>query len=147
MTSSTGSKTPGVDKELWRTSKQKIEAVSNLKRHGYTSLPLRRIYIPKKSGNKAMRPLSIPAIKDRAMQALWYAALLPIAENRADKNAYGFRPKRSTHDAIAQCFYALAGNTKATVVLEGDIKSCFSSISHEWLEDNIPMDKIILKPQ
>jgi RNA-directed DNA polymerase len=145
VTSSTGSKTPGVDKELWRTSKQKIEAVSNLKRNGYSPLPLKRIYIPKKSGDKMMRPLSIPVMKDRAMQALWYAALLPIAENRADKNAYGFRPKRSAHDAIDQCFRALAGKTKATFVLEGDIKSCFSSISHKWLEDNIPMDKIILK--
>ena len=61
VTSSTGSKTPGVDNKLWRTPKQKIEAVSNLKRRGYTPLPLKRIYIPKKSGNKK-RPLSIPMV-------------------------------------------------------------------------------------
>jgi len=79
------------------------------------------------------------------MQALWYAALLPIAENRADPNAYGFRPKRSTHDAIEQCFKTLSRRKTATFVLEGDIRACFDSISHQWLEDNIPMDKIILK--
>ena len=145
VTSSTGKKTPGVDKELWRTSRQKIEAISTLKRKGYTPLLLKRVYIPKKSGENKMRPLSIPTMKDRAMQALWYTALLPIAENRADANAYGFRQKRSAHDAIEQCFRALAGKRKSTFVLEGDIKSCFSSISHKWLQENIPMDKIILR--
>lgn len=84
-------------------------------------------------------------MKCRAMQALWHSALLPIAEVRADKNAYGFRPKRSTHDAIEQCFCALARTRSATWVLEGDIKSCFDRIDHDWLLQNIPMDKIILK--
>ena len=61
-----------------------------------------------------------------------------------DKNAYGFRPKRSTADAIEQCFNALAKKCHAKWVLEGDIKSCFDTISHTWLLDNIPMDKAIL---
>lgn len=143
VTSNVGGKTPGVDGVIWRTPKSKIQAVKELKRKGYKPLPLKRIYIPKKSGK--LRPLSIPAIKCRAMQALWHTALLPVAEVRADKNAYGFRPKRAAHDAIEQCFCALARKTSATWILEGDIKACFDRIDHNWLLQNIPMDKTILK--
>ena len=143
VTSNAGGKTAGVDGITWRTPKLKIQAVADLKRRGYKTLPLRRIYIPKKSGQ--LRPLSIPVMKCRAMQALWHIALLPIAEKRADKNAYGFRPKRSAHDAIEQCFCALSNRHAATWVLEGDIKACFDRIDHNWLLANIPMDKIILE--
>ncbi len=125
-----------------RTPQQKINAIFELKGRGYKPLPLRRIYIPKKSGK--LRPLSIPAIKDRGMQALWHAALAPIAEERADPNAYGFRPKRSTHDAIEQCFKMLARKNSARWIFEGDIRACFDQISHEWLLDNIPMNRTIL---
>jgi RNA-directed DNA polymerase len=138
----TGRKTPGVDKVVWKTPQQKIEAVQSLQRKGYKTQPLRRIYIPKKDGRQ--RPLGIPTMKCRAMQALHLLALEPIAEVRANKNSYGFRPKRSTADAIAQCFNALARKTSATWVLEADIKSCFDKISHEWLRNHIPMDKEIL---
>lgn len=143
VTSSAGSKTPGVDGVVLRTSTQKMNAIVNLKCRGYKPLPLRRIYIPKKSGK--LRPLSIPTIKDRAMQALWYAALIPIAEQRADPNAYGFRPKRSAHDAIEQCFKMLAKKSSARWIFEGDIRACFDQISHEWLLKNVPMNKIVLR--
>lgn len=143
VTSGPGSKTPGIDRIVWRTPRQKMRALSDLKRRGYKALPLRRIKIPKKKGG--YRPLSIPTIKDRAMQALWYMALVPIAEEWADPNSYGFRPKRSTHDAIEQCFKSLCRRTSAEWVLEADIKSCFDRINHNWLLENIPMDKIILK--
>ena len=106
VTSNKGSNPPGVDGVILRTSRQKTNAVLDLKRRNYNPSPLRRIHIPKKSGK--LRPLSIPTQKDRAMQALWQAALVPVAEERADPNAYGFRPKRSTHDAREQCFNALA---------------------------------------
>jgi RNA-directed DNA polymerase len=79
------------------------------------------------------------------MQALHLLALEPIAETIIDKNAYGFRPKRSCADAIEQCFKTLCRKTSAQWVLEGDIKSCFCEISHQWLLDNIPMDKYLLK--
>ncbi len=142
VTSNRGSKTAGVDNVIWRTNNQKSNAVAQLKRRGYKALPLRRIYIPKKNGK--LRPLSIPVMKDRAMQALYLLALEPIAETIADRNAYGFRPNRSCADAIEQCFRALCMKSSATWVLEGDIKSCFDKINHQWLQDNVPMDKSIL---
>ena len=142
VTQNSGAKTPGVDGVLWRTSKQKIQAVQSLKRRGYSTQPLRRIYIPKSRGGQ--RPLSIPAMKCRAMQALHLLALEPVAEMKADKNAYGFRPKRSTADAIEQCFTALARRISAPWVLEGDIRTCFDSLSGGWLQDNILMDKSLL---
>ncbi len=137
-----GGETPGVDKVIWKTSQQKLKAAQSLKRKGYKTLPLRRIYIPKKDGRK--RPLSIPAMKCRAMQALHLLALQPVAEILADKNSYGFRPKRSTADALEACFISLARKCSAQFILEADIRSCFDKISHKWLRDNIPMDKEIL---
>ncbi len=142
VTENRGGKTPGVDKVVWRTANQKIKAVSALKRHGYQPQPLRRIYIPKKQSGK-LRPLFIPAMECRAQQALHLLALEPI-ETMADKNAYGFRPHRSTADAIERCFTALSRRRSAQYILEGDIQACFDTISHSWLLKNIPMDKAIL---
>ena len=79
------------------------------------------------------------------MQSLWKLALEPVAETQADPNSYGFRPVRSTADAIAHCFNALAKRTSATWVLEGDIRGCFDNISHDWLLRNITMDKVVLR--
>jgi RNA-directed DNA polymerase len=84
-------------------------------------------------------------MKDRAMQALYLLALEPVAETTAAPNSYGFRPKRSTADAIEQCFNALSGKSDAEWVLEGDIKGCFDHISHDWMLQNIRMDKRILQ--
>jgi len=143
VTQNKGSKTAGVDKVIWTTPTQKIQAVEDIKRRGYQPLPLRRIYIPKKNGK--LRPLSIPTMADRVQQALHLLTLEPISETLADKNAYGFRPKRSCADAIEQCFKALCRNNSAQWILEGDIKSCFDKISHPWLLGNIPMDKLVLE--
>lgn len=80
----------------------------------------------------------------RAQQALHLLALEPVSEMIADKNSYGFRPLRSTHDAIEQCFKVLARKASAQYILEGDIKNCFSEISHQWLRNHVPMDKEML---
>jgi len=83
-------------------------------------------------------------MKDRAMQALHLLALEPISETTADWNSYGFRPERATQDAVRQCFLVLSKTTSAKWILEGDIKGCFDNINHEWIINNIPMDKKIL---
>jgi RNA-directed DNA polymerase len=143
VTENKGARTPVCDGVLWRTPAQRMRAALSLRRRGYKPLPLRRIYIEKK--NKKLRPLSIPSMKDRVMQALYHLALVPIAEEKADPNSFGFRPKRSTMDAIGQCYLLFCRKHSSQWVLEGDIKDCFNDISNSWLLKNIPMDKEILR--
>ena len=143
VTENKGKNTPGVDNVTWKTPGAKTNAIASMRRRGYSPLPLRRVFIPKKNGKT--RPLGIPAMKCRAMQALHLLALEPIAETTADPNSYGFRPERSTADAGAQCFNSLARSNSAEWVLEADIQSCFDKISHDWLIANVPTDKAILK--
>lgn len=143
VTSNKGKKTPGIDGVLWKGARAKWQALCSLCRRGYRPKPLRRIYIPKKNGKK--RPLSIPVMLDRAMQALYKLALTPVAETTADRNSYGFREGRSCADAVQAAFNALSKPNSATWVLEADIKGCFDNISREWMLENIPMDKAILR--
>ncbi|BAC08671.1 tlr1118 [Thermosynechococcus vestitus BP-1] len=143
VTDNSGSKTPGVDGITWSTQEQKTQAIKSLRRRGYKPQPLRRVYIPKANGKQ--RPLGIPTMRDRAMQALYALALEPVAETTADRNSYGFRRGRSTADAAGQCFITLARADSATYVPDADISGCFDNISHEWLLANIPLDKEILR--
>lgn len=79
VTENPGRRTPGIDRQTWSTPESKWKAIFQLSRTGYKPLPLRRIYIPKSNGKS--RPLGIPAMRDRAMQALWLLALDPVAES------------------------------------------------------------------
>jgi RNA-directed DNA polymerase len=142
VTENQGKNTPGVDNVVWNNPAKKSQAISELRHSGYHPQPLKRAFIPKSDGR--LRPLSIPTMKDRAMQALHLLALDPIAETTADPNSYGFRKERSTADAIEQCFAVLSRKNSAQYILDADIKACFDNISHEWILANAPMDKTTL---
>lgn len=143
VTENRGKKTPGVDKVIWPTPAAKAGAIDELKRRGYQPQPLRRVYIQKSNGKQ--RPLGIPTMRDRAMQALHLQALGPVSETKADKDSYGFRPMRASRDAAEKCFTNLARKDAAQWILEADIKGCFDNISHKWLLNNIQMDRWVLK--
>ena len=138
-----GGGTAGVDGETWLTPTERYNAISSLTMRGYRPKPLRRVFIPKKNGK--MRPLGIPTIKDRAMQALFLMALEPVTETLADRHSYGFRRFRCCADAIDQVYKCLHKKTSAEWVLEGDIKGCFDHISHEWLLQNVTIDRQVLR--
>jgi RNA-directed DNA polymerase len=145
VTENDGRKTPGVDGILWDTPVKKTRALEELRQRGYRAQPLRRVYIPKTGGTNRWRPLSIPTLHDRAMQALYLLALDPIAETLGDPNSYGFRRERSPADAMEQCFNVLARQQAPQWILEGDIRACFDAFSHAWLGAHIPMERAVLQ--
>jgi RNA-directed DNA polymerase len=122
-----GKNTAGVDGVKTLTPSRRIALANNL-RITLKSQPVRRVMI-NKPGRKEKRPLGIPTINDRALQALVKLALEPEWEAVFEPNSYGFRPGRSCHDAIAAIFASI--NHKAKYVLDADIEKCFDLINHE----------------
>jgi RNA-directed DNA polymerase len=145
VTENDGRQTPGVDGVLWDTPAKKTRALEELRQRDYRAQPLRRIYIPKTGSTNRWRPLSIPTMHDRAMQALYLLTLDPIAETLGDPNSYGFRKERAPADAMEQCFNVLARRHAPQWILEGDIRACFDEFSHAWLRAHIPMERAILQ--
>lgn len=139
----TGKRTVGIDGQKWDNAKKKYDAIEILTNKGYKAKAVRRIKIPKQNGK--MRPLGIPTMKDRAMQALHLLGLDPVSETLADSTSYGFRRARSSADAISKLHKLLVRKFSPIWILEGDIKGCFDHISHDWLLQHIPMNKRILK--
>ncbi len=124
-----GKKTAGVDGVKALTPKQRLSLTNNLKL-GTKVSPTRRVWIPK-PGTEEKRPLGIPTMKDRALQALVKLALEPEWEARFEPNSYGFRIGRSCHDAIEAIFNAI--RFKPKYVLDADIAKCFDRIDHRAL--------------
>lgn len=125
-----GRKTPGFDKQVITTPHQKIELTKSLSLNGKAQ-PIRRVWVPK-PGKSEKRPLGIPVIRDRAKQALAKLALEPEWEAIFEPNSYGFRPGRSTHDAMEAIFLCLRHN-KPKFIFDADIRKCFDMIDHDKL--------------
>lgn len=142
ITTNKGKNTPGIDGQVWQSLMAKSQGIAQLRHHGYRSQPLKRVYIPKLNGDK--RILGIPTFKDRAMQALYLMGLEPVAETTGDQHSYGFRPHRSTADAISQIFCTLSRSDAPQWILEIDIRKCFDEINHAWLMEHVVMEKKIL---
>ncbi|MFB2875551.1 group II intron reverse transcriptase/maturase [Floridanema aerugineum] len=124
-----GKKTAGVDGRKNLSPKARLTLANDLKL-GYKAAPTRRIWIPK-PGTEEKRPLGIPTIQDRALQALVKLALEPEWEAKFEPNSYGFRPGRSCHDAMDAIFKGV--KAKAKYVLDADISKCFDRINHDAL--------------
>jgi len=131
-----GKYTPGVDKVVVKTPKARGVLVDRIVTHqAWRARPARRVYIPKANGKR--RPLGIPAIRDRAMQAIVLNALEPEWEARFEATSYGFRPGRGCHDAIERIFGIARGGGTKRWVLDADIKGAFDDIGHAPLLDAI----------
>lgn len=128
-----GKKTAGVDGVKSLTPEQRLELVENLKLSSKAK-PTRRVWIPK-PGTQEKRPLGIPTMTDRALQALVKQVLEPQWEAIFEPNSMGFRPGRSAHDAIAAIFNSIS--RKAKFVLDTDISKCFDRINHSKLLEKL----------
>src|SRR5437762_10724088 len=131
-----GKNTPGVDKLVIKTPTARGKMVDALAHYTlWKAKPARRVYIPKKSGK--LRPLGIPVVMDRCLQALVKNALEPSWEARFEGISYGFRPGRSCHDAIEKIYLLARPNKTKKWVLDADIKGAFDNISHDHLQEAI----------
>lgn len=142
-----GKRTAGMDEVLIKTPRQRLLLCEDLARNkSCNPLPAKRVLIPKKNGK--FRPLGIPTIRDRCLQAIVKNALEPCWEAQFEGESYGFRPGRSTHDAMGKIYNICRPNKTKKWVVDADIKGCFDNINHEKLIKiigNFPYRNYILK--
>ena len=125
----------GVDGMTWQEYEQNLDARiedlhGRVHRGAYKPKPARRTYIPKADGNQ--RPLAIAALEDKVVQGATVMVLNAIYEEDFLGFSYGFRPKRSAHDAMDALVMGIASR-KVNFILDADIRSFFDSVSQEWL--------------
>jgi len=138
-----GKYTPGIDGNIYASSNQRAELAEDITQtnvFNYKCKPLRRVYIPKSSGDK--RPLGIPTIKDRVMQMLVKLTLEPEWEARFESHSQGFRPGRRCMDAIWQIWNSIRARKMVNTsewVLDADISGCFDNINHDALLKRVPV--------
>ena len=126
---------PGIDGETWEHYGGALEAnladlSGRLKRRAYRAKPVKRAYIPKADGRQ--RPLGIPTLEDKVVQRTTVEVLNAIYETNFLGFSYGFRPKRSPHQAL-DALYAGLLTRKVNWVLDADIRGFFDTIDHGWL--------------
>src|SRR5207342_463826 len=125
----------GVDGLTWRDYEQHLERNledlhARVHRGAYRALPSRRVYIPKPDGRQ--RPIAVAALEDKIVQRATAAVLSAIYEEDFLGLSYGFRPGRSTHDAMDALLVGIT-STKVNWILDADIRSFFDTVSQEWL--------------
>ncbi|WP_293090997.1 reverse transcriptase domain-containing protein [Moorena sp. SIOASIH] len=132
-----GKRTAGVDQEKCLNPQERgqmVDRLINLK--SWAAKPTKRIYIPKANGKQ--RPLGIPSITDRCLQAIVKNTLEPAWEAQFEGTSYGFRPGRSAHDARQRIFSNIKGEkNRKWWIVEADIKGCFDNIAHQPLLESI----------
>lgn len=135
-------KAPGVDGVRWKTDEQKVKAALSLTPRGYRPLPY--LYRELEENGKLRKNL-IPAVRDKAMQILYTYALDPVAESTADRKSFFARKGRSALDAHAYLIRDLSGANAPVLVVLIDVQTFYDTVLHDWLLENIPMEKIMLK--
>jgi RNA-directed DNA polymerase len=148
VTTNLGARTPGMDNVLFQSDSDKINAVYSLLNATpgkYLALPVKRVWIPKPNNPEEFRPLGIPTMYDRAVQALYNFALEPIATYSSDPNSFGFKEGVGTWDAITRLEKCIHSGPYPKALFEGDIKGYFNNISHQWILEHIPLPRPILQ--
>ena len=126
-----GKKTAGVDGQTVVTPAERVKLTNEMLDYSlWKAKPVKRVYIAKANGKR--RPLGMPTIKNRVSQAIVKNALEPHWAARFEANSYGFRPGRSCHDALEQCWIRLQKG-KDTWTLDADIEGAFNNISHGYI--------------
>lgn len=142
VTGSSGSRTPGVDGVIATTAEERellAKKVHSIVRTPsiYKPSAVKRVWIPKKDGSQ--RPLGIPTIVDRAVQAVYLEAIDPLVECNACKNSFGFRKFRSAQDAVLALRGKIIHPKASEWILNADIKKCFDRINHNFLLRSVPV--------
>lgn len=132
-----GKKTAGIDNQVYLTPERRFSLFKELVKVNFLDWvpsPVRRVEVPRPG--KTPRPLGIPIVKDRVIQAVIKASLEPEWETTFEHGSYGFRPVRSSHDAMAR-IWRLVSKKKRLWVLDADIRGCFNEIGHDPLLEQL----------